>query len=40
MFIRKAVFEELNGFDEDYFAHQEEVDLAGELGTVDIRSTI
>jgi len=27
MFIRSAVFEELNGFDEDYFAHQEEVDL-------------
>ncbi|MEM9143154.1 MAG: glycosyltransferase family 2 protein [Bacteroidota bacterium] len=27
MFIRKNVFWELNGFDEDYFAHQEEVDL-------------
>jgi GT2 family glycosyltransferase len=27
MFIRKTVFEELGGFDEDYFAHQEEVDL-------------
>ncbi|MEN8799594.1 MAG: glycosyltransferase [Flavobacteriaceae bacterium] len=27
MFIRKTVFDELNGFDEDYFAHQEEVDL-------------
>jgi GT2 family glycosyltransferase len=27
MFIRKAVFDELGGFDEDYFAHQEEVDL-------------
>ncbi len=27
MFIRKAVFDELDGFDEDYFAHQEEVDL-------------
>ncbi len=27
MFIRKKVFEELGGFDEDYFAHQEEVDL-------------
>ncbi len=27
MFIRKAVFHELGGFDEDYFAHQEEVDL-------------
>lgn len=27
MFIRKVVFTNLNGFDEDYFAHQEEVDL-------------
>ncbi len=27
MFIRREVFEELNGFDEDYFAHQEEIDL-------------
>jgi GT2 family glycosyltransferase len=27
MFIKKQVFEELGGFDEDYFAHQEEIDL-------------
>ncbi len=27
MFIRSEVFKELGGFDEDYFAHQEEVDL-------------
>tara|TARA_R110000868_G_scaffold145181_2_gene365126 strand:+ start:23652 stop:24656 length:1005 start_codon:yes stop_codon:yes gene_type:complete len=27
LFIRSNVFHELNGFDEDYFAHQEEVDL-------------
>lgn len=27
LFIRAAVFNELKGFDEDYFAHQEEVDL-------------
>lgn len=27
MFIRSEVFWELGGFDEDYFAHQEEVDL-------------
>ena len=27
MFIRKSVFDALGGFDEDYFAHQEEVDL-------------
>ena len=27
LFIRKNVFEELNGLDEDFFAHQEEIDL-------------
>ncbi|OQD43278.1 dTDP-Rha--alpha-D-GlcNAc-pyrophosphate polyprenol alpha-3-L-rhamnosyltransferase [Croceivirga radicis] len=27
MFIRKNVFNALKGFDEDYFAHQEEIDL-------------
>lgn len=27
LFIRKKVFEELNGFDADFFAHQEEIDL-------------
>ena len=27
LFIKKEVFQELNGFDEDYFAHQEEIDL-------------
>lgn len=27
MFIRSEVFLELSGFDEDYFAHQEEIDL-------------
>ena len=27
LFIRKSVFESLNGFDETYFAHQEEIDL-------------
>ena len=26
-FIRKEVFRKLNGFDEDFFAHQEEIDL-------------
>ncbi len=26
-FIRKSIFETLGGFDEDYFAHQEEIDL-------------
>jgi hypothetical protein len=27
MFVKKNVFEELDGFDSDYFAHQEEVDF-------------
>ena len=27
-FMRSEVFHELNGFDEDYFAHQEEIDLS------------
>lgn len=27
MFIKRDVFRALNGFDEDYFAHQEEIDL-------------
>lgn len=27
MFIRKTIFDALGGFDEDYFAHQEEIDL-------------
>jgi len=27
MFIKSDVFKSLNGFDEDYFAHQEEIDL-------------
>ena len=27
LFIRKSVFESLGGFDESYFAHQEEIDL-------------
>ncbi|WP_340198509.1 glycosyltransferase family 2 protein [Ascidiimonas sp. W6] len=27
MFVKSSVFEELGGFDEDYFAHQEEIDF-------------
>ena len=27
MFIKASVFKSLGGFDEDYFAHQEEIDL-------------
>ena len=25
--VRSKYFEEINGFDEDFFAHQEEIDL-------------
>jgi GT2 family glycosyltransferase len=35
LFIRKSIFRELKGFDSDYFAHQEEIDLcwrANNLG--------
>lgn len=31
LFIRKTVFEELGGFDEDFFAHQEEIDLCWRI---------
>lgn len=30
-FIRREVFHQLNGFDEDYFAHQEEIDLCWRI---------
>ncbi|PZD77240.1 glycosyltransferase family 2 protein [Mesonia sp. K7] len=29
--VRREVFEKLNGFDEDYFAHQEEIDLCWRI---------
>lgn len=31
LFIRKDIFHSLNGFDEDYFAHQEEIDLCWRI---------
>lgn len=33
-FVRSAVFHQLNGFDEDYFAHQEEVDLCWRIQNI------
>ncbi len=30
-FIKSAVYHQLNGFDEDYFAHQEEIDLCWRI---------
>ena len=30
-FIRSSVYHEMNGFDEDYFAHQEEIDLCWRI---------
>lgn len=31
LFIKSEVFHQLNGFDEDYFAHQEEIDLCWRI---------
>ena len=31
LFIRKSAFQEVDGFDEDFFAHQEEIDLCWRL---------
>ncbi len=30
-FIRSSIFHQVNGFDEDYFAHQEEIDLCWKV---------
>lgn len=35
LFIKKSVFETLNGFDESYFAHQEEIDLCWRTKNLD-----
>lgn len=34
MFIRKSIFWELQGFDSDYFAHQEEIDLCWRANNI------
>ena len=31
LFVRRSVFNELNGFDNDFFAHQEEIDMCWRL---------
>ena len=31
LFVRKTAFEKINGFDEDFFTHQEEIDLCWRL---------
>lgn len=31
LFVRKSAFQEVDGFDEDFFAHQEEIDLCWRL---------
>ena len=31
LFIRKTIFEKMGGFDEDFFAHQEEIDLCWRI---------
>ncbi len=37
MLIRKKIFDELGGFDEDYFAHMEEVDLCWRIQNAGFR---
>lgn len=39
LFIRKDVFHELNGFDEDFFAHQEEIDLCWRAFNLGYKTT-
>lgn len=36
-FIRSKVYHEINGFDEDYFAHQEEIDLCWRVQNIGYR---
>lgn len=37
LFIRSKIYHELNGFDEDYFAHQEEIDLCWRTQNIGYR---
>ncbi|MEX0996536.1 MAG: glycosyltransferase family 2 protein [Flavobacteriaceae bacterium] len=37
LFVRKDAFEQVSGFDEDYFAHQEEIDLCWRLFNLDYK---
>jgi GT2 family glycosyltransferase len=34
LFIRSKIYHQLNGFDEDYFAHQEEIDLCWRIQNI------
>ncbi len=37
LFIRSKVFQDLNGFDEDFFAHQEEIDLCWRIQNLKLK---
>ena len=37
LFVRSSVFHELKGFDEDYFAHQEEIDLCWRIQNIGLK---
>ena len=37
LFIRSKVYHQLDGFDEDYFAHQEEIDLCWRLQNIGLQ---
>ncbi len=37
LFVKSSVFHELKGFDEDYFAHQEEIDLCWRIQNIGLK---